>query len=219
MGEYPYKGLYDIRTAASRTLRDYLAALEFEDANGRKFKFEKAYYEWPDAEVTMSMPSLSIAPGAVDYPTDLSHPPSEIPGTWYPEGEDGFALFQTGEASMKLQADVWCSNRGERHACVKGIEQAFSTGDGYSTLILNAGDYYWSRAIVFGMGMTRFDDDEDSASKRYRRATVEVTARAPIVVKIAVKAIKGIRQDMYTIREVQPVGPGEPTVEYDPFNA
>lgn len=169
----------DARTALTRGLARYLAGLEFDGGAGRILAFQGRVFEsYADPETQAQFPSAVVLS---DQPAlyDASRLTPGAPVDRLPSTPEGNALLSTSELTLDLTLDVWATENRSRSALVAGLEQALSPTDWMYGLRLDLPFYFGARA-GYELLSVQYIDSEDSATRRYRRASLVVSGRVPV---------------------------------------
>lgn len=169
----------DARTALTRGLARYLAGLVFEGGAGRILAFQGRVFEsYADPETQAQFPSAVVLS---DQPAlyDASRLTPGAPVDRLPSTPEGNALLSTSELTLDLTLDVWATENRSRSALVAGLEHALSPTDWMYGLRLDLPFYFGARA-GYELQSVQYIDSEDSATRRYRRASFVVSGRVPV---------------------------------------
>jgi hypothetical protein len=169
----------DARTALTRGLARYLAGLVFEGGAGRILAFQGRVFEsYADPETQAQFPSAVVLS---DQPAqyDASRLTPGAPVDRLPQTPEGNALLSTSELTLDLTLDVWATENRSRSALVAGLEHALSPTDWMYGLRLDLPFYFGARA-GYELQSVQYIDSEDSATRRYRRASLVVSGRVPV---------------------------------------
>lgn len=167
----------DARTAITRGLARYLAGLEVQGNAGRVLTFGGRVGEsWADPEIQAQFPSavvLGIGPAQYDASRLV---PSTVGQLALP---DGRAILASSELAMTVALDVWATDSRARAALVAGLEAALSPVEWRYGLLLDLPFYFGARASYEPQSI-EYQDSEDGATRRYRRALITLAASVPV---------------------------------------
>jgi hypothetical protein len=193
----------DGRTAAFRVLRRYISELDFYRSMGpgrspERFRIaEEAFQiEWPDNEVALLMPSLSVTAAAATYDTiglNAYLEPDSL-DVWAP----GTMLQQQSEYKETFQLQIWASKRSERRSLFAGLESQLTPTEQMYGLRLRMADYY-NQTVCFTLQGRMVTDSEESARDR-RTGYLEIEMRFNVVSLVNVT-------DLTTTVVVEDIGP------------
>ena len=152
--------------------------------------------EWPDANVTVKYPSVTIMAGR----TPLTNKMAEQIACTEPD-EDGkvTATYVVGQYDYKIQLDLWCRTRPERETMLAAIIDAInaqsmdlSGKNNPLGLSLQLADYYdeWVHLDIDGH---QDIDDEAGVQRQERRAKVDLL--------VNVRAIK--QRTLYAMKKIE----------------
>jgi hypothetical protein len=168
----------DARTALTRGLAMYLRGLEFDGGAGRILAFGNRVFEsYADPEVQAAFPSAMVSsdsPG--NYDASRLTPGEPVDRV---QAAEGNALISTSEFVLDMVIDIWATENRSRMALVAGMEQALSPVDWMYGLRLDLPFYFGARA-GYELQSVQYIDSEESATRRYRRASMVVSGRVPV---------------------------------------
>ena len=168
----------DARTALTRGLAYYLRGLEFDGGAGRILAFGNRVFEsYADPEVQAAFPSALVSsdtPGT--YDSSRLTPGEPVDRV---QAAEGNAIYSTSEFVMDMVIDIWATESRSRMALVAGMEQALSPVDWMYGLRLDLPFYFGARA-GYELQSVQYIDSEESATRRYRRASMVVSGRVPV---------------------------------------
>jgi hypothetical protein len=168
----------DARTALTLGLAMYLRGLEFDGGAGRILAFGNRVFEsYADPEVQAAFPSALVSsdtPGT--YDSSRLTPGEPVDRV---QSNEGNALVSTSEFVMDMVIDIWATESRSRMALVAGMEQALSPTDWMYGLRLDLPFYFGARA-GYELTSVQYIDSEESATRRYRRASMVVSGRVPV---------------------------------------
>ncbi len=165
----------DARTAMSRALKEYLEQILLE-LPGRQVYFGTVRTEFAEPEDGASYPAAccyAIGPQTYDAP-------GLTPGIKTTPLGNGRFIVHASDLVIKLRAEVFATDKAERMGVIRSLERAFYPVDFINGFRLAMPHYFGARA-EFSMRSASYDDDEASAIRRYRRATLTLEARGPVL--------------------------------------
>jgi hypothetical protein len=176
----------DARTAMARGLAEYLMQLDFQrdgqeiaGEGGRFLKIKKAYETFAEPEENAPFPSVAIdAEGEVSYSGNGDDGPL-APGV-RERFADGRAWSVTSTAGVVLLGEFWSTDPVARRVLVKGLEDAMNPVDWMSGARLELPHYHGVRATYLLLS-SRYTDDTDKATRRYRIAQFRVSVAMPTI--------------------------------------
>lgn len=200
---------FDARTAALRTLSEYLSALTFYKAGAVggppvafKFKPEQILIEWPDNPESMVMPSLAFQSVRASLePIGLAPSYDESSAGKFGAGT---ILRDLGcEYIEQVMLEGWVTDRADRRAIARGLPFALSPLENMYGLRLIVPDYY-DAVVRFSPKDIETVDDEMSAKGRRRvRMGIEMVLPMIHLVNIATMTTKVdvevVEADDYTV--------------------
>lgn len=170
----------DARTALTRGLAEYLSMLVFPAAGGRELRFDKVLDTWAEPEDGAKYPRAYVggsSMGAYDASKFTPGPPtkrSQLPAP------DGRYLVSACSLVQDLTVEVWANDPPARRVIVTGLESAFNPVDFMFGFVLELPFYFNERATYTLKDMV-YQDTEQDAMRRYRKAMFTVTGEVPVV--------------------------------------
>lgn len=169
--------LTDARTAMSRALGEYLMTLEITAPEGRTLKFKSVTDVWAEPETNATFPSAAVFPqGELEYDAgDMAPRNIEI--------EPHVVLRQWAYAKVELQVQAWTNDPEERLQLAQMLENAFNPLEWCAGFVLTV-PYYFNARAQYLLKSSMYEDDSESAQRRWRRATFTLEAEIPALVSI-----------------------------------
>lgn len=169
----------DVRTALTRGLAEYLLQLSFEAIGGRRVAFRKVVDTWADAEERVMYPYAVVqAPGEGNYDA-VSFTPHVDADQFLPL-PDGRFLVRLSEFTANLTVEVWANDIEERMALMAMLERDLSPVDWMYGVRLRL-PHYFNVHASYEPGPSSYTDSDEEAIKRYRKATVRVSAACAVI--------------------------------------
>lgn len=178
------KATIDARANASAVLAAYLKCATFrvwgDEGQDRSFQLAAVREEWPEPDVLMVYPSVSIV-DLEDIP-EQAHAlvPTVLEATAGIYGE-GTVLFKLGEAAATLQLDFWTDNLPDREAIAAALPGLFAPGEDGARVLLAGHPRYWNRPVRATLLSWRRADLEDDVYPRQRRLIVRLRVEVDVV--------------------------------------
>jgi hypothetical protein len=176
----------DTKTALSRGLAEYLRGLTIE-FNGTQYAFERVFANYPNTEDLATYPSAivyTIGDGQYDstgFSPKVNHQdriPDHFGGGFDPK--NGRYIQTASELVYDLKVEIWANANEERQALVAMLEDALVPVDWRFGPLLELPHYHNARASYEKITLS-YDDSEIDATRRYRRATITVRGKIPVV--------------------------------------
>jgi hypothetical protein len=151
-----------------------------------------ALEEWPDTNVQLDFPSISIMTKKPIYTPFTPVIYNQVPKVDQPMDQPRLTCdMMVGEWDQPLQLDLWCANKEQRNQLFDEFFKAFTLAvpDGPVGVSLQLPNYYnaWSR---FDMDNYQYLDDEASAQRSERRAVISVLSNVPAIRTQVLNTIK-----------------------------
>lgn len=169
--------LVDARTALSRALGEYIQLLEITAPEGRSLAFKRVTDVWAEPETSAVFPAAAVFPqGELMYePGDMTSRLIEI--------EPYVVLRQWAFGKMDIQVQVWTNDPEERLMLAQLLENAFNPVEWCAGFTLQI-PYYFNARAQYLLKSSMYEDDSESAQKRWRRVTLTLEAEIPALVSI-----------------------------------
>lgn len=180
--------LCDARSALVRGLSEYIETLSWQAVGGREVKFKRVTQEWAEVEEKAKWPSLAvytIAPGAYDSSgfTPQVNPECQLPPP------DGRYIISPATMVVDLVAELWATDPRERSQLVLMLE-TFLNPVLYRYGFQLALPYYGGQIASYALEEVTFEDAEDEAHRRIRKAMFSLNATLPVVQLISLPLAK-----------------------------
>ena len=169
----------DPRTALARGLKEYLEDVELVWEGGRLVSFASAEYAWAEPEVPEIYPAavlLGAAPAEYDG-GDFT------PRNMRVADETQRYLRAVSELAQDFELQIWATDPEERMALTAMVEDALNPTDWMFGLRLRLPFYFGAHA-TYEPQSVHYDDAEDDAQRRWRRAVISVRANVPQYVPV-----------------------------------
>lgn len=176
----------DARTALSRGLAEYVQGLQIE-FNRATYTFARVFENWAAPEDNATYPSAVVyATGEGSYDSSGFTPkinrrdrvPDHINGGFDPK--NGRYVQTASELVQDVTVEIWANDTQERQALVAMLEDAMVPVDWRYGPLLEFPHYHNARASFEKLSLT-YDDTEIDAIRRYRRATMIIRGKVPVV--------------------------------------
>jgi hypothetical protein len=174
----------NVRDALTRGVAEYIEQLEFEAIGGRKVRFKKTMEQWAEPEELAKYPACALyTKGAATYDSSRFTPNLgvAVPGFGFVSSSCDFV--------QDIAVELWATDIPERSALVMMLEDAFNPVSWMYGFRLNLPHYYNQRA-VFTMKDCAYDDNEENAMRRYRKATFTLGAVVPLTKMVSAPLAK-----------------------------
>lgn len=168
----------DARTALVRGLAEYTEQLKWVAAGGRELRFKRVRQEWSEVEERAKWPSLviyTIAPGTYDYSgfTPQVNPQCQLPAP------DGRYLVSPANLMLDLVVEIWANDPAERAQFAAMLEYF------YNPVLYRSGfqlrlPYYFGMIGTYSVEELTYEDAEDDAHRRIRKALFSVSATVQV---------------------------------------
>lgn len=219
---------YDGRSVALRTLRSYLAEIQFRRPGGRDargnvlapipFQIPERNIQigWPDYEKEMDFPSLVFLHGQATYePIGLTSYVEEDTKDRYGRGT---VVCWMSEHTEIFTIEIWANKRAEMRSILAGIETSLSPTEQMYGLRFKMPDYF-GQLVRFTVNNRQEFDEQDAAMNR-RRARIEVEMAFHVVSLVNYELVRPTLQvmvdgdtDYNTTITMEELGPDTPTHE------
>lgn len=180
----------DARTALTRGVKEYLEGLEITMNRGRRSRFAKVVETWAESEDPAMYPAAVVfAVEAGEYDASRFSPKlTVIQG-------GGAALREVSELSQQVVVEVWATDPKERMALVAMLEDGFEPVDWMTGFRLELPHYFNARA-TFEKLMMSYDDSQESAQKRHRKAVFILAGNVTQYRRVDVPPTGKVRVDL-----------------------
>lgn len=169
----------DTRDALAEGLQQYLEDLSITWAGGRELRFVEVRKVWSVPEEPAKYPSAAIVADApAEYEAAEMVPELEQVG-------DGTGRYLRFVSEMKQSFDlvIWATDPKERAGLVTMVQDAMNPAEFMTGLRLELPQYFGLRATYEPMDVF-YDDDGESAQRRWRRAIMTISANVPVAVPV-----------------------------------
>jgi len=168
----------DARTAITRGLAEYTSQVRGIAAGGRELLFAAVFDTWADFEDSAEYPSAVVmVPEDITY-SDARLTP-EVNGQRFPL-PDGRSIIVGAELEFDAAVEVWCTDTEERAMLVAALEEAYNPVDWMYGFNLEL-PHYFGTSARFELKALRYDDSDEDAMKRYRRAVLTLGCGVPVI--------------------------------------
>jgi hypothetical protein len=164
----------DTKTAITRALKEYLVDVVIgTEPEGRTVKFRKVFDVWAEPEDVGEWPSATINPlGEVEYDApDMNSRPEEI--------APNVVLRRWANAKLQVQVHCWANNPEDRLILAMAMEDAMNPNDDDTYGFLMDVPYYFNARARFTPRASMYEDDGESAQKRWRKVVFTLDAEIP----------------------------------------
>lgn len=169
----------DTRGALTRGVAEILEQLSAQAQGGRVMRFKKVRDDYAEPEQTAVYPSAVVRTiGAGTY--DASSFTPEISKDSRIPGPDGRYVVKLAELKQDLALEIWATDKKERAELVSALESYLNPVDFMYGFRLELPFYFNARA-TFELTSVVYEDDEETAMRRYRRALFTVAATVPLL--------------------------------------
>ena len=190
-----YTRVEDARTAVARGLREYLEQYSITWRHGRLLRFMSVREVWAEPEEPARYPAASIiGDGAAEYQDAELTPVLIKLDSTNGDGSDRF-LKEASELMQMFTVLVWTTDPVERSGLVAMCEDALDPVEFMTGARLELPYYFNARATYEKLSVT-YDDSMDDASKRWRKASIQVQANIPQLVPVGDLQIMRTRLDL-----------------------
>jgi hypothetical protein len=167
----------DARTALTRGLAEYLASMTASGPGGRPLAFRRVVSTWAQPEELAEYPSAAVLAGAGTYGSSR-FTPGRGPRIATP---DQRYVLNSAEFTVDMTVELWCTDPKERAAMVALLEdRLLAPLDSRYGFILELPHYFNARAQYEPTGLS-YDDSEENAMRRYRKAVLTVKGQVPVI--------------------------------------
>lgn len=169
----------DVRGALTRGVADLLEQVSTNMEGGRQLRFKKVFKNWAEPEDKARYPSVAIyTAGAGTYDAS-GFTPNVDPKCRIPE-PDGRYLVTPAEYVQDVEVEVWGNDPNERAGLVFMCERAFNPVTWRYGFVMEL-PFYFNQRASYGLKELTYNDSEEDAIRRYRKATFTLAAAAPLV--------------------------------------
>lgn len=169
----------DVRGSLTRGVADLLEQVSADAAGGRQLKFKRVLREWAEPEENAKYPSVVVyttGPGTYDA---SGFTPNVDPNCRIPP-PDGRYLVTPAEYVQDLTVEIWATDKNERAGLVFMCERAFNPVTWRYGFVMEL-PYYFSQRATYALKDLTYEDSEEDAMRRYRKASFTLSASAPLV--------------------------------------
>lgn len=169
----------DARSACAEALIGYLRCAVFhvwggEDAD-RTFQIERFNREWPDPEIALQTPTVTVLDSSGSSMDASSLTPHELEETADVYGANT-VLWKTAELVATFQVDFWLGNEPEREAVAAALPAWFAPGEDQYGVIVQGPPTFFDRPVRLTLLSTQRMDTEGSIYPNERRLMAMVRA-------------------------------------------
>lgn len=142
--------------------------------------------DWPETNYQLQMPSLSIMTGA---PVHRPFAPTELSRVDSPDDPRKLLIkTDVGDYEWRMQLDMWCGNKPERHALYEKFYRAFNSqliddSREVAGLSLVLTDYHGITARYDLLSYDFDTDSEESTQRKEWRSKIVVLAHCRAIVE------------------------------------
>lgn len=166
----------DCRTALTRGVKEYIEQLRMVALGGREALFKQVLQTWAEPEMPAKYPSAIVYGAEGKYDASAFTPginaKMRVP--------DGRFIAQLAEYVATLTVEIWSTDPQERVNLVMLLEDAFNPTDFMFGFRL-ALPHYFNAKGTFEMTALAYQDTEEEAKRRYRRAVFTLEGRVPLI--------------------------------------
>ena len=135
-------------------------------------QLQEVYDDFPNPSQAQKTPCASVVTGTPQFQGGMSYVLNKTPDL---ESGKTRVLTAAGTYELKLQLDVWCSNKFERHQLVELVAQAMSPHIEFGGINLALADYQGQFAHYCVTGFA-FHDSEHGSQRNSWRVRFEILA-------------------------------------------
>lgn len=176
----------DGREAALRVLRQYVAAIPFDDPSkpGQSLRIapEDVHADFADPEQEPRLPAAGVVSAEANLDFDYLGATILLDDTYGCFGQ-GTALALFGWHDELIVLEVWCRDVPQRRAVVAGLKLALHADEDRACVDLRLPDYFGRTARFYLVGAHVIDEPESLRGGR-RRALLRLRLKVPEVVLV-----------------------------------
>jgi hypothetical protein len=167
----------DARTALTRGLAEYLGGMTTSGTGGRPLAFRRVFSVWAQPEELAEYPAAAVLATSGSYDSSR-FTPGRGPRIVTP---DQRYILASAEFVVDMTVEVWCNDPKERAAIMAMLEdRLLSPFDSRYGFLLELPHYFNARAQYEPISMD-YDDSEENAMRRFRKALVKVRGQVPVL--------------------------------------
>jgi hypothetical protein len=170
----------DARTALARGLAEYLAMLVFDAPAGRELRFDKVLDTWAEPEDGAKYPRAVVQGVGIGVYDASSLTPGQPTKRNKLPAPDGRYLISACSFVQDLSVEVWTNDPPARRTIVGGLESAFNPVDFMFGFLLEL-PFYFNERATYSLKDMAYQDSEQDAMRRYRKAVFTITGEVPVV--------------------------------------
>lgn len=161
----------DTHTALTRGLKEFIQSLVLDgDVPSQRVTFKDVIEDWADPETVSKLPSAAVYTIEAGIYDDDDFQASTI------DLEGGHVLKVCSELLQTVVLDIHCASKPQRSSIVQQLEDAFEPVDWMSGFRLALPHYFGAHAEFLKVVLD-YQDNEESAQKRWRVAQFQLEAR------------------------------------------
>lgn len=171
----------DARTAMTLGLAEYISTLEITGAGGRLFSFNRVYAAWAEPEDEAFYPMACVhtdSPGEYEA-SKLVPALQRVVSINTNEPKAAIYLIQPTEMSLDMMIDVWTTDPQMRQNIVAMLEEAMNPVEWRYGVLLEL-PFYFNERASYEMTSLEYNDSQDEAQQRMRKARMHVRGRVPV---------------------------------------
>lgn len=165
-------------------------------------ELQEVLEDFPESNVQLKYPALSIFTGAPDHrpfaPYLLSKTDPDV-------NNQSIIKYVVGDYEFRLQLDLWCRSKVERHKLYEKVYLAFTTQFPVMGLSLNLTDYH-NTICRYDLVSYDFEEDNEAGSQRKEwRAKMGLVAHCKAIKEVTQYVMQTFEVDDQNITENQAI--------------
>lgn len=137
-----------------------------------RVNYRDVLYDWPEANVSLQLPTLCITTGSPEY--------TQLPRFVLEQGamtaaKQSDVVYGIGQYEWNLQLDIWCRSKEERYDRQEELMQAFNSQEKIGGLSIFMPNYH-NILARYDMVSYLHNDSESTAQTKEWRLTCNVLA-------------------------------------------
>jgi hypothetical protein len=169
----------DARTALARGLAEYIAQLRVDAPGGRHIQFKRVFPHWAVPEEDARYPSAIVYSTATGVYEPARLTPSLPDSRNKIVGSTNSYLISASSLQLNLTVEIWATDPEERSALVMNLERLLNPVDWMYGFRLEL-PYYFNQRATFSLLDMSYDDSEENAMRRYRKASFTMASEVPV---------------------------------------
>lgn len=157
--------------------------------------------DFPEANKTLMYPSISLFVQSPDYVPEMNpYVASEVDISQF-EAPKAKYRYVTGSYDWKIQADIWCQNKEQRHRLYDQFYKAFNSQFPTLGLTLELEDYFGVLCRYDMVGFNYGDDGELSSQTKEWRVKIDLIGHCKAILEQTQSRIESTSVDVENVND------------------